>query len=259
MIYDDDEQQKSGGSFEDKWAPLDKRQHEEYSPPPSDTAALSQQILAQLQPRRQAETMSWLNSLSEDVLGASSSQTQKQKDDAKRQLHKWVDALFDCFAECAKTFNQSAMGTDLVVSCEPPNWPDAYSQHTAVPNREDIVFRGHLATRYWALILRGYHGKVSVFLMPAANILGFRNNVMKEQDFPPFMDITTSYSDDKVVWQSSGQEIGYEMLPSLARELFGDLVRVASGKMTEDELFGHHHEELKLGENVAVGFNVQTA
>lgn len=255
MIYGDDEKQKlDGGAFENKWDALEKHQRQEYSPPPGDLAALSQQILAQLQPRRQAETMSWLNSLSDDVLGTSSAQTQKQKDEAKRQLHKWVDTLFNCFDDMAKAFNQSAQGTDLVVSCEPPTWPDAYSQHTAVPNRQDIEFRGHLATRYWALILRGYQGKVSVFLMPAANLLGFRNNVIKEADFPPFMDIETSYENDQVVWKSSGHEISFEMLPTIARELLGDLVRVASGKMSEDELFGHYHEELKLGKNVAVGY-----
>jgi hypothetical protein len=43
----------------------------------------------------------------------------------------------------------------------------------------------------------------------------------------------------------------------LAKELLGDLVRVASGSMNEGELFGSQLSELKLGENVAKGFSNQ--
>jgi len=45
-----------------------------------------------------------------------------------------------------------------------------------------------------------------------------------------------------------------ETMPHLAKELFGDLIRLASGVMSEAELNNHHHSPLELGENIAVGY-----
>jgi len=60
------------------------------------------------------------------------------------------------------------------------------------------------------------------------------------------------------IWAIQGEEASLATIPALAKELFGDLIRMASGKMESSELFARNSAEPKLGENVAVGYKKES-
>jgi len=117
----------------------------------------------------------------------------------------------------------------------------------------DKSYKGRLTTRDWALIVRGHESKVAVFVMPSSMVMAFDTDTVGEDEVPPFMEITRTAAGGKVTWVIGGEATGMEAVSPLAKELFGDLIRVSSGVMSETELFGSH-DHPKLGENVAVGY-----
>ena len=73
------------------------------------------------------------------------------------------------------------------------------------------------------------------------------------------MEMETIFENNQLNWNVGGTPVTSDMIEPLAKELFGDLIRVASGTMSESELFAHPATELKLGETLAVGYRGSTA
>jgi hypothetical protein len=169
---------------------------------------------------------------------------------------EWVNKLFDEFARQASQFNATASGTDVTVTVHAPEFTYE-SPDYAVPDPElkISVFKGHIATLHWAMLVQGYNDKIQVYVIAADEILNFTLNDIRKADVSPFMTIESTLANSHRVWNVGGTTIGFEIIPLLAKELLGDLIRIASGRMDESELFAHHTVPLKLGETVAQGFS----
>ncbi len=72
---------------------------------------------------------------------------------------------------------------------------------------------------------------------------------------PPFLVAEHKTVGSRNIWAIQGEEASLATVPALAKELFGDLIRMSSGKMEKSELFSRSSEQPKLGENVAVGYS----
>jgi len=259
-------------SYEKLWALGTKHA---VPPPPADTLPASHVILESLRKRRGAETAEWLNKLTSNTpLGQQQSFTGSQQElssknnelspeDLKRhELIQCLDKLFDQFELYASRFNSTAQGTDLLVTCTRPNMDGQTSDQSNLYSEPEktspaeITYEGHLVTRFWAMLLRGSVGTINVFIIPAESLLGFSLHKIDESIYSPLLVIESEWSNNKLAWHIAGTNIAINQLPLLAKELFGDLIRVASGQMSESELFAHPLQQLSLGENLAVGYKL---
>jgi len=169
---------------------------------------------------------------------------------------EWVNRLFDEFARQASQFNATASGTEVTVTVHAPEFTYE-SPDYAVPDPEIkiSVFKGHIATMHWAMLVQGYNDRIDIYVIAADEILNFTLNDIRKSELSPFMTIESTLANSHRVWNVGGTTIAFETIPLLAKELLGDLIRIASGSMDESELFAHHSVPLKLGETVAQGFS----
>ena len=170
----------------------------------------------------------------------------------------WVNRLFKELSNLSAEFNATASGTDLVVNVQLPeityesaHFGEAYDEHKKVE-----LFKGHLATAHWAMLVQGSEGKIDVYMIAADQILNFTLNDIRKSQLSPFMRIASQKVDGHLRWNIDGEEIPAASIPLLCKELFGDLVRISSGAMGESELFAHHDKPLRLGETVAQGYEI---
>ncbi|MBA3858666.1 MAG: hypothetical protein C0507_17305 [Cyanobacteria bacterium PR.3.49] len=218
----------------------------------------SKEVYSDLQTRRGAETGRWLKELSTEVPHDKSTevwqQAQTSAQDDFESVRIWMDALFQEFAGLTYGFNENAVGGDLFVSTERP---------TVFETRDDTVwykpvsknFQGRLATRFWSLAVKGDEKRIAIFLFPNEMVLGFKTGDHGDDELPPILVAEPARISGRASWKIQGEEAAISMMGPLAKELFGDLIRVASGKMEQSELFNSHKVGApKLGENVAVGF-----
>ncbi len=216
----------------------------------------SKAVYSDLQLRRGQETGRWLKSLSEESPQQEESKQQAQAPavDTFGATRIWLDALFKEFASLTYGFNENAVGTDLFVSMERPQVLETKDE-TVWYNPVIKSYQGRLTTRYWSLFARGDDKKISVFIFPAEMTLRFKSGQTGDQEMPPFLVAEQGQADGKPTWKIQGESAPASLAPFIAKEMFGDLIRVASGKMSENELFNSKSDAPKLGENVAVGFD----
>ncbi len=224
--------------------------------PEFNVSSASREILNALKPRRGQETVRWLRDLAPQAETPSNTAQANTPLSIFEEEVSWMDAIFNQFVHLTFEFNKTAAGTDLLVSCERP---------TVREKRTDELwyrpvtktYQGRITTREWALIVRGRDGKVSVFLMPASMVLAFCSDQLSDAECSPFMEMVRS--DVHASWTIAGEVAPTEAIPHLAKELFGDLIRVASGVMEDSELFASQTGTLALGKNLAVGYDQQQA
>jgi hypothetical protein len=120
---------------------------------------------------------------------------------------------------------------------------------------EFTCYQGHLTTHTWALLARSYFDTLQIFIVLQEAVLGLELNSIG--NISPFLELKSAVNGDQVAWALNGNVLALEMISPIARELFGDLVRVASGTMHESELFQDPSCPLVLGASVAVVHNNQ--
>lgn len=216
----------------------------------------AQQIYQDLSTRRGQETGRWLTGLAGEAPAAAENWVQAQANavDSFEEARVWIEALFEEFGSLTFGFNERVVGTDLFVNCE---------KAQIVETRDDDVWyhpvvktiQGRLATRFWCLYVKGNGEKISIYLFPAEVTIAFKSGQISDEDSPPFLVAEHKSENGKNFWSIQGAEASLATIPPLAKELFGDLIRMASGKMENSELFSRHNEQPKLGENVAVGYD----
>jgi len=212
----------------------------------------AKEIFAALKSRRGQETGKWLNNLARER-----PETTEQKAAVVSNVNSfdatiaWMNALFKEFNDLTYEFNKTAVGSDLLISYDRPTLTETKS--------DDVWYRpvtkicqGRLTTRQWALLVRGLDKKISIVLLPSAMVLAFTAGQGGEEQHAPFMEILRSA--DGIDWTIGGEVFHQSTMPNLAKELFGDLIRVSSGIMSESELFSSNADKPKLGENLAVGY-----
>jgi len=250
-----DDEGTPGKNFLDRWQTGSSHLQERKT---IDASIASQEILAALRLRRGSETASWLSSLSQELSDVGGGVAGPNDPPTQSAMTDWLERMFDQFQSYADEFNQTAEGTDLIVNCAPPTYryqlASDRSQSGDSTSGKITTLEGHLSTRYWAMLIRGRYEKIEIFVLPVETLLGFSASRLGEKDFPPLMEINAVWKDNQLSWQLCWQTLSYDNLQDLTRELFGDLVRVAGGTMSNAELFAHHSCKLSLGESLAVGF-----
>ena len=255
----------SGSSFNQQW---DVDSHHATASPSEESLSASHSILESLRKRRGLETAQWMNKLANEVsLDQRPSAVVSQQglpavgpeDMRQHELSRWLDKLFSQFDILASQFNRTAQGTDLVVACTAPSMTGQPEiTETTKDTLTEKVYEGHLVTRYWAMLLRGTAGTINIYIIPAEVLLGFSLHRIDESIYNPLLVLESSWKENQLTWHIGGTCITREQISLLAKELFGDLVRVASGQMNESELFAHPLLEPCLGQNLAVGYKVPT-
>lgn len=168
----------------------------------------------------------------------------------------WINRLFDEFSRQSTVYNATASGTNLAISVhqpevtyEEPHYGEAYDAQKKIS-----VFKGHLSTTTWAMLVQGYEERIDVYVIAADEILNFTVNDIRKSQVSPFMSIASKKVTERREWSVGGAKILPEAIPLLAKELLGDLIRISTGTMSEAELFADHAVPLKLGETVAQGY-----
>ncbi len=239
-----------------------------------DGLQASHSVLDSLKKRRGVETAQWLNRLAGEIsLDQKSSGLNQTNPNAviatgqpgqpsmQQSVLEWLEKMFDNFEKFANRFNEKAAGTDLIVNYSRPVSTDKQENQNYLYGDEnnkatsiDSLYEGHLATRYWAMLFRGSLGKIEVFVVPAEMLLAISTHATDESAYSPLLTIDADWQNGQLNWHIAQTVISIDQVSSLAKELFGDLVRVASGQMSESELFAHPMQELNLGENLAIGY-----
>jgi hypothetical protein len=183
-------------------------------------------------------------------------------EDSPRQLPSannaqvdWIEKMFDQFALCAQNFNSTHTVQNLSVSIHRPEYSHEKSMYeTYLPETKVTVFKGHISTATWGLLVQGHADTIETFIIPSDQLLTFTINDIHGRGFQPFMVINSAYANDQLEWHIENEIISLGKLPFLAKELFCDLIRVTTGQMQESELFASYTGEMKLGETVAMGY-----
>lgn len=214
------------------------------------------EIFNALKAKRGQETGRWLNgSVPANV--EKPIEVQAAAATAFEDVNKWIDLLCEQFVELAYEFNKKAVGTNLYVSCEKPKLFEKRDEDLWY-RPVDKTYKCRLTTRDWALIVRGHDSKIAIFVVPSSMVMAFDNDSIGEDEMPHLMEIErTAASGGAITWMIGGEGTNLSSISPLAKELFGDLIRVSSGVMTEAELFSTDKGPT-LGENVAVGYQQPT-
>lgn len=212
----------------------------------------SKEIFNALRAKRGQETGRWLNGLVPANV-EKPVEVQAAAATAFDDVNKWIDLLCEQFVELSYEFNKKAVGTNLYVSYEKPKLFEKRDEDVWY-KPVDKTYKCRLTTRDWALIVRGHDSKIAVFVVPSSMVMAFDNDSVGEDEMPHLMEIErTAASGGAITWKIGGEATNLSAISPLAKELFGDLIRVSSGVMTEAELFSHDKNPT-LGENVAVGY-----
>ncbi len=212
----------------------------------------SKEIFNALKAKRGQETGRWLNGLVPANV-EKPVEVQAAAATAFDDVNKWIDLLCEQFIELAYEFNKKAVGTNLYVSYEKPKLFEKRDEDVWY-RPVDKTYKCRLTTRDWAMIVRGHDSKIAVFVVPSSMVMAFDNDSVGEDEMPHLMLIErTTNSGGSIAWKIGEEATNLTSIPPLAKELFGDLIRVSSGVMTEAELFSNDKGPT-LGENVAVGY-----
>lgn len=234
-LWDDETEENDRIAFKERWDFATKHSTE----PPNETAHASDIILNALRAKHQSDTGRWLSSLAEEVSkpAALAESQDREQENATGAL---LDRMFTEFQKYASEFNQTVQGTDFIVNCLRPTFvyelPKDYSYNGDLEPGKISTFEGHLATRYWAMLLRGQYGKIEIFITPAINLLGFSAQKSKIAEIVPFMSIEAVWKDGNITWQIYGEELLPNAVAPLTKDLFGDLIKVASGSISESDV-----------------------
>jgi hypothetical protein len=216
----------------------------------------SKEIFNALKAKRGQETGRWLNGLVPSNV-EKPIEVQAAAATAFDDVNKWIDLLCEQFVELSYEFNKKAVGTNLYVSCEKPKLFEKRDEDLWY-RPVDKTYKCRLTTRDWALIVRGHDSKIAIFVVPSSMVMAFDNESIGEDEMPHLMEIErTAASSGTINWLIGGEATNLGSISPLAKELFGDLIRVSSGVMTEAELFSQDKAPT-LGENVAVGYQQPT-
>lgn len=204
----------------------------------------SDMILGSLKPRTGRETSKWIAGLSdEEGTEAVTEQPeapppapvqQPVKRNSKQDMVHLLDHIFDCFQQYEYDFNRTVVGTDLVVSIDRPQWATEVIRHKFQPSESVQVFRGKISTRQWTLFIRGRKDMVEGWVMPIDKLISFTTD---QNAFVRFLLIEGTWKKQNIFWAIDGDEVPWEAARSLAKQLFGALVKIARGEASDSEPF----------------------
>ena len=226
------------------------------SSPDFGMSEASHVVTSALRPRLGQETDRWLSSLAEQagtaqhpaptVVAASGSDF--------NETVKWVDQLFQQISILASAFNKTTANPELVITVE---HAQAYEKQAQAGSNEPEVklYRGRVTTSQWALGVIGQEERIAVCLIPSAMLLAFTSGRFTDRDFTPLVEVLRGKVNGTATWTVGGEAAPLSAIPSLAKKLLGDLIRVASGVISEAELYASGQNKPNSNETVAVGYS----
>lgn len=203
--------------------------------------AFNDMILGNLKSRSGRDTTKWLNNLSnegeDEIVKASDVEPAGTAPEAAYgpaafQSHlKWIDKLFDLFQQYEVEFNRVVTSPELAVNTERPSiTPELVAR---MQGNESISFNGRMHTRYWTLIILGNLSSLEGYIIPSDHFIGFESN---QSNYTQFFFLRASWSGE-LKWNCEGAEINQGLLPAFAKQVFGQLVKVAKGEASEEDRF----------------------
>ncbi len=259
--------------FNQKW---NATSHHESTNPAVSSVQASQIILEALKNKKRTATAEWLSGLKAEipvsgksnpstsynglasVSKAGSSQAPTESTMIGQAIH-WLDKMFVEFELYAADFNLNVRGTNLVVSCTRPikrtnDTGGLYSE----AGDDCLSYAGHIATQQWSLVVRGCATKIEMFIIPAELLIAFSISSTNESGHEPLLVLEPGWRDNEIIWHVQNHIITTEQIPALAKELFGDLLKVASGQMTEAELIANPIQTISANDNAVIAPPVPT-
>ena len=177
---------------------------------------------------------------------------------AENQTVEGVQMLFSEFQNQANQYNSVVEEIDLQLMVQAPELiSDGQDESGQIFEsvRKTGVFKGHVVLQHWAMLVQGYEQSIDVYFIAADEILNFTLNNIRESGLEPFLKIASSDVNGRRIWKIDGITIHMGTIPLLCQELLGDLIRIATGTMSEGELFANKITALRLGETVAKGYS----
>lgn len=204
-------------------------------------------FLGNIKSRAGKETTNWLNDLTdedgsiEDMVEqaaqmqstATALPAQFSHPSIAQTQVKWVDRLFDLFQQYEVEYNRAVQSPQLRVETERAViTQDLISK---MQGSDHHHYTGRLHTRLWTMVIRGNLSHIEGYVIPSDHYIGFERNV---ESYSKFFEFVPLY-DGELKWGFEKGSINSEQLPSVAKRIFGQLVRVAKGEAQENERFGH--------------------
>lgn len=219
-------------SFKDQWGLKPSSEYAENTEGNAESENAAEVILRSLRVNYNDEKSKWLSSLAQQIQPAASSTEETQPLDQQTALKAGLSRLFNEFEKHALAFNETAAGTDFIVSVTHPltpglDAPEETQAHTRL--------QGNLATRLMAMVIEAKGTNLEVYIIPASSLLALTTGA-NEQAFDPLLIIQTEWNGQELTWLLCGGKIPSTRLPHLAEELFGDLIGVATGRLKKSEI-----------------------
>lgn len=203
--------------------------------------AFNDMILGNLKSRSGKDTTKWLSNLSSDnedeiesaapAASTPAPQAQAYTLAAAQEHIKWVDKLFDLLQQYEAEFNRVAPSQDLAVRTDRAIvTSDLVSR---MKGNDQIHFHGRLYTRYWTMILVGNLYYLEGFIIPSDHYIGFEAN---HSSYTQFFEANASW-DGELKWTCDDAVVNQGLLPAFAKQLFGQLIKVAKGEASDEERF----------------------
>lgn len=165
---------------------------------------------------------------------------------------QWIEEVFDALARNADAFNSSSSDKKQIASVYRSEYTveatptfDSY-----LPVTLTSLFKGHISTNNWAMLMQGYASSLEIYILPSENLLQYTVNDIRDSNFKPFMIITSEIINGQFEWNIKDRGIIlFDMLPLLAKELFSDLIRIGGGKANDPELLPTDAGTIRLEES----------
>lgn len=207
---------------------------------------INDMILGGMRSRSGTETTKWINNLTsenmEEMVQSAVEPTVEPVQNAlpaqfahpsiSQTQVKWVDKLFDLFQQYEVEFNRAVTDPNLRIEIERPViTADLISK---MQGSDHYHYSGRLHTRFWSLAIRGNLSNIEGYIIPSDHYIGFESNVSAYVQFFQFVPVW----DGELKWSFEKGAFSIAQLPPIAKQIFGQLVRVGRGESEPDERFG---------------------
>lgn len=211
----------------------------------------NEMILGNIKPRTGKETTKWLNDLTQDdddeipdepveVMhkpGPTSAPAPLPAQFAHPSISqtqvKWVDRLFDLFQQYEAEYNRQI--TDPKLSIETDRASITPELISRMQGSDHFHYTGRLSMRAWSLVIRGNLSHIQGYVIPSDHLIGFENNVSAYTKYFEFFPVW----DGELKWSlDANNSFGMGQLPTVAKQIFGHLIKVSKGDASDEDVFG---------------------
>lgn len=210
------------------------------------SANISDLILNSLTPRTGKETSKWIAKITDDDSMHDAVEAAAREQDAelltsspvripsRQDAVGFLDYLFDCFQQYEVPFNSNIGAPELQIHVDRPESVTETVREKFQPIHTLQVFRGRVSTRDWTMLVRAHNNVIEGWIIPIGQLITFSGG---HSDFTRFLLMQPTTREGVTTWQIDGLDVAWENIRSLAKLLFGALVKVARGESSPNDQF----------------------